>query len=40
MVEATGEIKVKHETSMVAVHFLLLGQFLGLAGSSGPSQVT
>ena len=38
--EETGEINVKHETTIVAVHLRFLDQFLGFAGSSGPSHVT
>jgi hypothetical protein len=38
--EETGEMKVNRETVMVAAHFLFVGQFLGLSGSSGPSHVT
>lgn len=37
---AIGVINVINETSPVASHFLLKGQFVGLAGASGPSQVT
>ena len=33
-------MKLNAETIKVAPHFLLIGQFLGLAGSSGPSKVT
>lgn len=40
MVDDTGDIKVKHDTRIVAVHFFRLGQFLGFEGSSGPDQVT
>jgi hypothetical protein len=36
MEEASGDKKVKEAVSPVTVHFLLLGQFLGLRGSSGP----
>lgn len=39
MVEETGEIKVKHETSRVADHFRAWLQFSGFAGSLGLSQV-
>lgn len=35
-----GEMKVYAETTMVTVHLRRYVQFLGLAGSSGPSQVT
>jgi hypothetical protein len=38
--DETGEIKVKHDTIKTIDHFLRIGQFLGLSGSSGPVQVT
>lgn len=38
MVDEKGEMKVKHETRIVAVHFLAHGQLNGFSGSSGPSQ--
>lgn len=38
MVDATGVIKVNMATVMVASHFLLIDQFLGFSGSSGPFQ--
>lgn len=40
IVEETGDMKVKQDTRMVAVHFLYFGQFFGLEGSFGPSHVT
>lgn len=40
MEDATGEMKVNIETVMVAAHFFLLVQFLGLSGSSDPFHVT
>lgn len=40
MVDETGDMKVKHDTRIVAVHFLYLGQFLGFERSSGPDHVT
>ena len=40
MDDAIGVINVIKETSPVATHLLLKDQFLGLAGSSGPSHVT
>jgi hypothetical protein len=38
--DETGEMKVKQDTIKTIDHFLLIGQFLGLSGSSGPFQVT
>ena len=38
--DETGDMKVKDETTSVANHFRFVVQFFGLAGSSGPSQVT
>lgn len=40
MEEETGEMKVKEETTRHAAHLRRIGQFFGLAGSSGPSQET
>ena len=40
IVEDTGEMKVKHDTRNVAVHFFVWLQLRGLEGSSGPDQVT
>jgi hypothetical protein len=40
MVDEKGEIKVKQETRIVAVHFRLADQFRGFSTSYGPSQVT
>ena len=40
MDEDTGLMKVKDETTNVASHFCFRVQFLGFAGSLGPSQVT
>lgn len=40
MDDETGEMNVKEETTSVAAHLCFLSQFLGFAGSSGPSQVT
>ena len=40
IVDATGDIKVKEDTTNVTVHFFPIDQFLGFSGSSGPDQVT
>lgn len=40
MAEATGEMKVKEETTKVAIHLRLRGQFLGFSGSEAPVQET
>lgn len=40
IVDEKGEIKVKQETRMVAVHFRLADQLRGFSMSYGPSQVT
>lgn len=40
MEDVSGDMKLNAEMMRVAPHFLLIGQFLGLAGSLGPSQVT
>ena len=40
MVDAIGEMKVKLETRIVAVHFRRRVQFRGLSGSSSPVHVT
>ncbi len=40
MDDATGVMKAMRETSPVASHLCLNVQFLGFAGSSGPSHVT
>jgi hypothetical protein len=38
--EATGEMKVKQDTTNVATHFLRMDQFLGFEGSVGEDHVT
>ena len=38
--EEMGDTRVKQETISVAAHLRLMLQFLGLALSAGPSQVT
>ena len=38
--EDTGDMKVKEDTTTVAAHFLLIDQFFGFSGSSGPDHVT
>lgn len=40
IVDERGEIKVKDETNIVAVHLRKRCQLRGLEGSSGPDQVT
>lgn len=40
IVDETGEINVKDDTSKVATHFFERLQLSGFAGSSGPFQVT
>lgn len=40
MVEETGDMNVKQETSRVAAHFLERLQLSGFLGSFGPDQVT
>lgn len=40
IVDEKGEMKVKHETNIVAVHFRLADQLRGFSISYGPSQVT
>ena len=40
IVDERGEMKVKDETRMVAVHLRKRCQLRGLEGSSGPDQVT
>jgi hypothetical protein len=40
MVDAIGEMKVKHETSTVEDHLRDLGQLCGFIGSSAPVHVT
>lgn len=40
IVDESGEIKVKDETKIVAVHLRNRCQLRGLEGSSGPDQVT
>jgi hypothetical protein len=38
--EATGEMKMKQDTTNVATHFLRMDQFLGFEGSVGEDHVT
>lgn len=40
IVDETGEMKVKQETSTVADHFRFRVQFRGFVGSEGEDQVT
>lgn len=40
MVEETGEMNVKQDTMMVAVHLRATDQFRGFVGSDGDDQVT
>lgn len=40
MVDARGEINVKHATRRVAVHRLRFGQLIGFVGSSSDDHVT